>query len=60
MKKPRYRYATPNKHGAWFCNRADAERAAAEVGVGYIETETGRFRAGPLTTIEESFTVSGG
>jgi hypothetical protein len=39
----RYRFVTPHRTGKWYPDLATAQRFAAAIGAGFLETRTGKF-----------------
>lgn len=48
----RYRFVTPHRQGKWYPDLATAQRFAAEIGAGFLESRTGRFVAYLGTRLE--------
>jgi len=48
----RYRFVTPHRQGKWYPDLKTAQRFAAEIGAGFLESRTGRFVAYLGTRLE--------
>jgi hypothetical protein len=48
----RYRFITPHRRGKWYPDLQTAQRFAAQIGAGLMESRTGRFFAYRGTKLE--------
>ena len=48
----RYRFITPHRRGKWYPDLTTAQRFAAKIGAGFMETRTGKFFAYRGTRLE--------
>jgi hypothetical protein len=48
----RYRFITPHRRGKWYPDLQTAQRFAAQIGAGFMESRTGRFFAYRGTKLE--------
>ncbi len=52
----RYRFITPHRRGKWYPDLETAQRFAAAIGAGFLESRTGRFFAYRGTRLEVKVT----
>ena len=48
----RFRFITPHRVGKWYTELSLAQRFAAAIGAGFLDTRSGRFVAYPGTRLE--------
>ena len=48
----RYRFITPHRRGKWYPDLSTAQRFAAQIGAGFMESRTGKFFAYRGTKLE--------
>ncbi|MFO1256222.1 MAG: hypothetical protein U1E37_11240 [Sphingomonadaceae bacterium] len=52
MKMVQYRFVTPHRRGKWYPELTLAQRYAALIGAGFLNTRNGRFQAYRETWLE--------
>ena len=49
---PQFRFVTPHRCGKWYSELTQAQRQAAGIGAGFMESRTGTFQAYRETRLE--------
>ena len=49
---PQFRFVTPHRRGKWYADLTQAQRQAAVIGAGFLDTRNGVFQAYRETRLE--------